>query len=723
MTTPHPISDDILVNAPVARFRTDASVQALKGGGYVVMWTDYVNGYRTLAQVFDASHTKIGGEFVVHAGGSISNIEGSVTALDDGGFVVTWSRFLSPPGYEVYGQRFDSTGQAVDAAFKVNTESAGAQRFVVSATLSDGSFVVSWSSEGQDGSSYGIYAQRFDATGTAIGGEFQVNTHTDNLQLYGSIAGLSNGGFVITWTSGNQDGSSYGVYGQRYNAAGAAVGGEFQVNTHTHGGQYDSSVAALTGGGFVVTWTSDSFLEGDGSGKGIFGQRYNAAGVAVGGEFQVNVYTTGDQSYSSTLALQDGGFLVSWQSSGEDGDGWGIFARRYGANGNAIGDAFQVNRESDGTQFHNRQVGGTNELFDSGRNLTQLENGQIVFSWVQGGQANLNDIEARVFTLPVSGTGQPDAITGTALPDVIFGLGGADTLSGFGGDDQLFGGYGNDDLRGGAGNDTLSGDQGNDVLNGAAGDDVLLGGAGNDTAYGGADNDRLEGGDGNDVLYGNDGNDTLQGDNGADLLYGGDGRDVLRGGAGDDTLEGGAGADTLIGGGGNDVLRGDAGNDSLSGNAGNDTLFGGAGADTLRGGDGNDVADGGGGNDWLFGENGNDTLNGGGGNDTITGGAGADVLTGGAGADTFVFASVAHIGTGAQSDRITDFTSGVDLIDLTGIGGLVFIGTAAFSGTAGEVRFNPTLGLLLGDISGNGAIDFRLLLDGVTSLAPGDLLL
>lgn len=722
MTTPHPISDDILVNAPVARYRADASVQALKGGGYVAMWTDYSGGYRTVAQVFDASHAKVGTEFVVHAAGSISNAEGSVTALDDGGFVVTWSRFESPGGYEVYGQRFDAAGQTVAGGFKVNSETAGQQRFVVSATLSDGSYVVSWSSEDQDGSNFGIFAQRFQQDGTRIGGEFQVNTQTPGNQLYGSVAALANGGFVITWTSGGgQDGFANGIYGQRYNAAGTAVGGEFQVNSQGVGSQFDSSVAALAGGGFVVTWTSDSGQDGDLT--GIFAQRYNAAGVAVGGEFQVNVYSEDHQSYSSVLALSDGGFLASWQSGGEDGDGWGIFARRYGANGNPVGDPFQVNGDSAGNQFQNRQVGGTNELFDSGRNVTQLENGQIVFSWVQGSPTQQNYIEARVFTLPVTGTGQPDAITGTARPDVIFGLGGADTLSGFGGDDQLFGGYGNDDLRGGGGNDTLSGDQGNDVLYDAAGNDVLLGGGGNDTAHGGADNDRLEGGDGNDVLYGNDGNDTLQGDNGADLLYGGDGRDVLRGGAGDDTLEGGAGADTLVGGGGNDVLRGDAGSDSLSGNAGNDTLHGGAGADTLRGGDGNDVAYGGGGNDVLSGDSGNDTLNGGGGNDTITGGAGADVLTGAAGGDTFVFASVAHIGTGAQSDRITDFTSGVDLIDLTGIGGLVFIGTTAFSGTAGEVRFNPTLGLLLGDISGNGAIDFRLLLDGVTSLAPGDLLL
>ena len=47
------------------------------------------------------------------------------------------------------------------------------------------------------------------------------------------MTALSDGGFVVTWTSDGQDGSGYGVYGQRYSSTGAAVGSEFQVNTAT----------------------------------------------------------------------------------------------------------------------------------------------------------------------------------------------------------------------------------------------------------------------------------------------------------------------------------------------------------------------------------------------------------------------------------------------------------------------------------------------------------
>ena len=70
---------------------------------------------------------------------------------------------------------------------------------------------------------------------------------------------MAGGGFVVTWTSYNQDGSSYGVYAQRYNADGSAAGTEFRINESTAGGQYQSSVTALANGGFVVSWYNDNY--------------------------------------------------------------------------------------------------------------------------------------------------------------------------------------------------------------------------------------------------------------------------------------------------------------------------------------------------------------------------------------------------------------------------------------------------------------------------------
>ncbi len=195
--------------------------------------------------------------------------------------------------------------------FRVNTFTDDIQGRPSVARLNDGGFVLTWHSNLQDGNSWGIYGQRYNANGTTNGEEFRVNTYTDNSQGEPSVTGLNDGGFVVTWHSEDQDGSGYGIYGQRYNASGTKEGGEFQVNTHTVNWQIRPSVAELNDGGFVVTW--HSYLQ-DGSRYGIYGQRYNASGSKVGSEFQVNTETNDYQEYSSVTGLNDGGFVVTWHS-------------------------------------------------------------------------------------------------------------------------------------------------------------------------------------------------------------------------------------------------------------------------------------------------------------------------------------------------------------------------------------------------------------------------
>ena len=180
---------------------------------------------------------------------------------------------------------------------------------------------------------------------------------------------------------------------------------------------------------------------------------------------------------------------------------------------------------------------------------------------------------------------------------------------------------------------------------------------------------------------GRGGNDTIQGGNKADLFYGGDGDDNLQPGNGDDSVDGGAGNDTISGGFGNDLLIGGSGNDSISGGPGNDTAWGGdgddsisgssAGDDCLHGNAGNDTINGGidndevwgdEGNDFLVGNVGNDTLFGGSGNDFIRGDEGNDQLYGGEGADIFYF------GKNSGTDVIHDFETGMDDINVKGLG-------------------------------------------------------
>src|SRR5262249_53016263 len=156
-------------------------------------------------------------------------------------------------------------------------------------------FVVVWSGTGQ-GDSQGVFGQRFDNSGVPAGTEFRVNTYTTDRQYLPAVAADPSGGFIVVWQSSNQPGSgANGVYAQRYDSNGATLGSEFLVNTQT-GNESHPSVATDSSGGFVVVWQGFGQEPPHFPGNfGIFAQRYDSSGAAVGGEFQVNTYVTGDQ--------------------------------------------------------------------------------------------------------------------------------------------------------------------------------------------------------------------------------------------------------------------------------------------------------------------------------------------------------------------------------------------------------------------------------------------
>ncbi|KAF5438004.1 hypothetical protein C5S35_01155, partial [Candidatus Methanophagaceae archaeon] len=151
---------------------------------------------------------------------------------------------------------------------------------------------VCWSSFGQDGDGDGIFGQIYNNDGTNRGEEFQINTSINNFQNNPAVSGLSDGGFVVSWHSQNQDGGHKGIYGQLFESDGTNRGEEFQINTYTNDDQAYPSVYGLTGGGFVCCWTS---LEQDGSSHGVYGQMYDNLGKKRGSEFQINTYTYNSQ--------------------------------------------------------------------------------------------------------------------------------------------------------------------------------------------------------------------------------------------------------------------------------------------------------------------------------------------------------------------------------------------------------------------------------------------
>ncbi|WP_050532390.1 M10 family metallopeptidase [Pseudaestuariivita atlantica] len=275
-----------------------------------------------------------------------------------------------------------------------------------------------------------------------------------------------------------------------------------------------------------------------------------------------------------------------------------------------------------------------------------------------------------------------------------------------------------------------------------------------ENARGGEGDDTINGNDTANTLEGNGGGDSVSGLGGNDMLMGNAGDDMLQGGAGNDTLDGGAGGDALDGGTGYDIasyesatrsVRVDLQNPSISfGDAVGDSFMDieefqtGGGIDQLRGDAGDNIFRTGGVSDRLYGRAGDDMLFGEAGADAFYGGLGADIMTAGDDAgrrDRFIYFNAAESGVGAGNrDVITDFVSGEDRIELSRIDAdttqgfkqaFTFVGSAAFSGTAGELRYEQSGGatIVQADRDGDGAADFEIELTGTMTLQATDFLI
>ncbi|MDP2120197.1 MAG: Ig-like domain-containing protein [Hoeflea sp.] len=253
-----------------------------------------------------------------------------------------------------------------------NTTTAGAQRYGSVSALASGGYVIAWASDGQDGSNWGIYAQRFAADGTAVGSETLVNMTTNDAQHYPATAGLDDGGYVVTWTSLGTLGGGWEIYARRYDAEGNALSGETLVNTFIATDQIYPAVAAIAGG-YVVTWSS--FNQVAGTNSDIYAQRFFNDGSRDGSETRVNTFLTGSQAASAVAGL-DEGYVVTWQSEGQDGSERGIYAQRYNGAGAAVGGEFQVNSTTDGEQFRPSVAG--------------LAGGGFVVTWQSDAAGSLN---------------------------------------------------------------------------------------------------------------------------------------------------------------------------------------------------------------------------------------------------------------------------------------------------------------------------------------------
>jgi Ca2+-binding RTX toxin-like protein len=412
-------------------------------------------------------------------------------------------------------------------------------------------------------------------------------------------------------------------------------------------------------------------------------------------------------------------------------------------------------------------AGGTDQIVYNGARNATIDLRPATLKYEEGGGGRVSHAFGihGGFTI-ANGVTVENAASGSGN-DKLFGNDAANRLESGAGDDSISGGAGNDTIVGGTGKDTLTGGDGADTFVFAAGDSGILARDVITDFAKGTDQIDLDAA-GAKAFIGSRGfsgtagevrttaaNGTTlvqldsNGDRIADLEFELTGEMALTavdfgdlmnerlvGTLGDDVLQGLEGDDVLIGLAGNDVLDGGTGNDTAdysgtthnlrldldlataqdTGLTGFDTLIS---VENLIGGGGANTFYGSAESNRLEGRGGNDLLDGRGGDDFIVGGAGSDQLAGRAGSDTFILEAVSDSLAGSNRDRITDFTSGADRIDLSlidavsGSGGndaFTFIGSDAFSGVAGQLRyFSSSSGTIVaGDVNGDGVADFEI---------------
>jgi Ca2+-binding RTX toxin-like protein len=469
--------------------------------------------------------------------------------------------------------------------------------------LPDGGYVVVWSGSGREDPGYGVYAQRYDAAGDRVGGETLVNTTTLYSQRDPYITPLASGGYAVSWDStvpggGSGDPNALGVFVQVFDATANKIGTETRVTGS--GGTTGQPLVPLADGGFVVLWAEKT----NGLWDGVLARRFDSAGRPVG---EAQVLDLDVNATLPTAAPLQAGYLAAWQAYD-------------GASGAIVVQAFTADGARTGAEL--RLAQGAAPGFPE---MIRLADGGFAVVWRQGGA-----LHGQILSASGSALGQPVLMQPAVGSDQLLHTLAATPDGGFTVAWEQFG-AGGASVHARAFN--ADGSSNGDVVlvrerSGAQGDGpglaLLSSGdlalsytryAGDVAQFFDVFQVRLEpfvrtfrGTSEGDVLSGTAGSDRLLGFSGPDALTGGAGADLLFGSQGADTLSGGDGNDSMFGGRDNDQLSGGAGADYVLGDLGDDLVQGDAGADVLSGGDGADRLEGGADVDLLYGGPGSDTL-------------------------------------------------------------------------------------------------------------------
>lgn len=293
-----------------------------------------------------AAQLALTGEIAVNTLTTGNQLEPAVALQSDGEFVVTWeSEGADGDESGVRFRRFTSAGAGVGDEFEVNDVTAFSQRLPAIGTDGNGNFRVAWQTEVQQ-NDFGVAARTFAADGTPDADEFQVNQATGGFQHNADIVVADDGSFVVVWQDDGQQAAG-DIFLRTFDDAGDPISGEVKVNQSLGFFRAKPAVARDGTGELVVVWEAEVAKEL----HNIYARLFDADGDPLDDEFRVNATVAGSQKAPDVARLGTGEFMVVWESTGQDGDGIGIYGQRFSKLGVASGPEFRVNLGTAASQF------------------------------------------------------------------------------------------------------------------------------------------------------------------------------------------------------------------------------------------------------------------------------------------------------------------------------------------------------------------------------------
>jgi hypothetical protein len=246
-------------------------------------------------------------------------------------YILTWAdeRNGLP---DIYAQRFDKRMNKLGGEIAVCIKSKNQVRPAIAVDPED-AFMVAWADENGGSNGWNIYAQKFDASGTKIGGEIAVCEAPAD-QEEPAIAANSKKEFVVVWQdTRNYTSSHYDLYAQRLDANGYKLGPEIAACTEP-GDQKNPAVAMTPDDRFIIAWQDER--------SGLFTvyfMIFGSDGTKPPGEY---VPSIGEKmQINPTIAVGPAGnFLVAWEDF--RGTSPGIYARAYDSGHNPTGINFSI---------------------------------------------------------------------------------------------------------------------------------------------------------------------------------------------------------------------------------------------------------------------------------------------------------------------------------------------------------------------------------------------